>query len=221
MFVSASKCAYQPSVESDGLDETFQSLAAISDAIRLDVILASVPVNAKRLIVIPHSFLCAVPFSALPFSATKQSPKINSAPTYLLDKFALGVVCVQSMKMLQWCEDRAPNLRFAPIIQGLALHKQSIMKQSSDGNEASRLDAEYSYLRKSLSKLSVEHQVIVSLYCLLLERRGILVLSVTPPGPNQCSTVFRALSRSLGICMWTNLWRPKTKRMRSQKRAHI
>jgi hypothetical protein len=141
------------------MDEISQSLAAVSDAIRLDVILASVPINAKRLIVIPHNLLCAVPFSALPYRAIKQSSEITPAPTYLVDRFALGVVCVQSMKMLQWCEDRAVNLRFAPIIQGLALHKQGITKQSSDGKEASRLDAEYSCLRKSLSKLSVEHQV--------------------------------------------------------------
>jgi hypothetical protein len=144
------------------MDEIFQSLAAVSDAIRLDVILASVPVHAKRLIVIPHSLLCSIPFAALPYKALKQPSEINPAPTYLLDRFVLGVVCVQSMKMLQWCEDRAANLRFAPIIQGLALHKQNIMKQTSDGKEASRLDAEYSCLRKSLSKLSVEHQVTLS-----------------------------------------------------------
>ena len=143
-----------------GGDPLLQSLAEISRAIRLDVLLASIPLHAKRLIVIPHGTLCGVPFSALPCDAKPgQGPEGHTSPTYLLDRFALGVVCVHSLKMLQWCEDRGANLRFAPLLQGMALHRQSAGRQHADGKENARLDAEYACLRKSLGKLSIEHQV--------------------------------------------------------------
>ena len=143
-------------------DPLLDCLTNISEAIRLDVILTYIPLHAKRLIVVPHGILCSVPFPALPCNMKKELElRSVQTPTYLLDRFPLGVVCIHSLNLLQWCEDRGTNLRFAPILQGVALNKQNASNQSesSDGKGYLRLESEYSSLRKALGRLAIEHQV--------------------------------------------------------------
>jgi hypothetical protein len=146
----------------NGSDAIVQRLSEITQVIRADTILESIPPHSKRLNVIPHGVSCGIPFSALPCDLKQdidsKSPKLR---TYFLDRFSLGIMCVHSQKMLQWSEDRGSNLRFAPLLQGMALHKQNaaLSKLSADGKETAHLDAEYSCLRKSLGKLSIEYQV--------------------------------------------------------------
>ncbi len=94
-------------------------LQKLSEILRLNEIVAEIPDNCDRLILIPHRYLHLFPLHALPFTSEggpapstaptnlEGGPAPSTAPTkYLLDCFPNGVKYAPSLQLLQLVQNR-------------------------------------------------------------------------------------------------------------------
>jgi len=125
------------------------SLEVVSAALKIDTVLASVPPSVKRLILVPHGPLMAVPLHLLPLgkladriaadrlktdyrdgnldvpliseSAAHSKQVLERDEELLMDRFPFGVLYTSSINLFIWAQQEPIDARFAPMLQCLTV----------------------------------------------------------------------------------------------------
>lgn len=125
------------------------SLEAVSVALKIDTVLAAVPPSVKRLILVPHGPLMAVPLHMLPLgkladriasdrtdtdsrSSNLEVPLLSESAAHLkqgldrdqellMDRFPFGVLYTSSINIFMWAQQEPIDARFAPMLQCLTV----------------------------------------------------------------------------------------------------
>lgn len=98
------------------------ALTRVSEELRLETVLMSVPRGARRLVVVAHGILHAVPIHALPLGTSKGSIYEHSNQ-WLIDRFPLGVTYQGSIALLGYSQRKDLATRFAPMLQVIAVSR--------------------------------------------------------------------------------------------------
>ena len=136
-ITAAAQAVKMPATE-DQDDRFMVSLEAVSAAIKVDTVLAAIPPFVKRLILVPHGPLLAVPLHLLPLSnlAQRLAPCEQTGESrphpesrgqrwlgqeLCMDRFPFGVVYTSSINLFTWAQQAPIDARFAPMLQCLTV----------------------------------------------------------------------------------------------------